>query len=110
MADKKEKIVIGRGNVRAANWMQATISEKSLLYLLENLQSFNEHKYVKLNINIAKDPKPDKFGKVKDVEISLDTWQPSGNYARKEPVTIADEIKQLANDTTQPSPAVELPF
>jgi hypothetical protein len=58
---KEKTIYCGSGKVMNEKWLKVTINPDKLR---EHIQEFNGNKFIKLNIN------------VKDVAISVDTWQP----------------------------------
>ncbi len=107
----KEEI-IARGKTRHEKWMQITISEKTLHSLLydEELDEYEGHRYVKLNINIQ--DKPDNFGK--NITVTRDRYKPSGDRVSKprtnEPIdaTYTERVNQQANDDSVPDS--DLPF
>ena len=67
---KKDKVFCGSGKVKTDTWLKVTINPDKIM---EYIQEYQGHKYVKLDINIKAEP--DKFGK--DVEITVDTWKPT---------------------------------
>ena len=67
---KKDKVFCGSGKVKTDTWLKVTINPDKIM---EYVQEYQGHKYIKLDINIKSEP--DKFGK--DVEITVDTWRPT---------------------------------
>jgi hypothetical protein len=67
--EQQKKIKLGSGKKRKENWMTASLC---ITDALNNAYEYNGKKYVNLNINIA--DQPNQYGK--DVEISLNTYQP----------------------------------
>lgn len=110
MADTRKETIVGSGKVKHDSWLQATISEKNLHILLDNLSEYEGNKYAKININILNEP--DRYGK--NVKLSLDTWRPSGDRVSKprtnEPIdaTYTERMNQQANDESESSST--LPF
>jgi hypothetical protein len=93
--EKKEKIFCGSGKKRKENWLSITINPDKIK---DHIQEFNGNKFVKLNVNIKSEP--DKYGK--DVEVTIDTWQPENKA----------EVKHAENnykETFKPS-NTDLPF
>lgn len=68
--EKAPKIYAGKGVKKNDTWLAVTVNPE---VINQHVQDYNGKKYVKLNINIGK---ADKFGK--DVQISIDTWSPTG--------------------------------
>jgi len=71
------KVYVGSGKVQTDRWLKCTINPDKLL---EYVQEYNGNRFVKLNINILTEA--NKFGK--DVEITVDTWQPGGQRKTEE--------------------------
>lgn len=69
MSEQKQKIEVGKGKKRNANWFTVTINPDKIK---DHIQEYNGNKYVKLNINIS--DTPDQYGK--DVKITIDTYKP----------------------------------
>lgn len=69
MSEQKQKIEVGKGKKRNANWLTATINPDKIQ---DHIQEYNGNRYVKLNINIS--DTPDQYGK--DVKITIDTYKP----------------------------------
>ena len=69
MSEQKQKIEVGKGKKRNANWLTVTINPDKIK---DHVQEYNGNKYVKLNINIS--DTPDQYGK--DVKITIDTYKP----------------------------------
>jgi hypothetical protein len=69
---KKDKVFCGSGKQQTKKWFKATIKPK---ILMEYLQTYKGAEFTRININLLDEP--DKFGK--DVEITIDTWQPTPN-------------------------------
>ena len=67
--EKAPKIYAGSGKKKGEGWLQVSVNPE---ILSQHVQEYNGKKYVKLNINIGRE---DKFGK--DVQITIDTWQPT---------------------------------
>jgi len=65
----KKTIYCGKGKKQNDTWFKATINAKEFR---ENIEEFNGHEFVKVNINV-KDT-PDQYGK--DVFVTVDTWKP----------------------------------
>ena len=74
MADKKEKIFAGGGKKKSDTWLQVTLKPS---VLNKYIQEFNGNEFIKLNINIK--ASPNEYGK--DVEVTIDTWQPPAKEA-----------------------------
>jgi len=74
MADKKEKIFAGSGKKKSDSWLQVTLKPS---VLNKYIQEFNGNEFIKLNINIKS--QPNEYGK--DVEVTIDTWQPPAKEA-----------------------------
>ena len=72
---KEEKVNCGSGRKRSDTWLSVTINPEVIKPYIEEM---NGKKYVKLNINIGK---PNQYGK--DVSITVDTWRPDGQVAKK---------------------------
>lgn len=66
---KEEKIYCGKGKKKKDNWLSVTVNPD---IILQHVKEYEGKKYVKLNVNIK--DQPDKYGK--DVEITIDTWEP----------------------------------
>ena len=66
---ENKKKYCGSGKKQNDTWLKVTINPEKIH---EHIQEFNGNKFVKLNINIK--PQPDQYGK--DVEITIDEWQP----------------------------------
>jgi hypothetical protein len=101
MADNK-KIFVGSGWVQHPQWLKASITERGLHELLNNLEGSGGKRYAKININILHEK--NQFGK--DVEISRDTWKKDANYSGSKPKLNepidADYIESIPNS--------EIPF
>lgn len=81
--EKQKKIYCGSGKKKSDTWLQVSINpEKFGQYIKE----YNGTKYLRLNVNILN--QPDKYGK--DVQVSIDTWEPNGNKQQ--------EVKTPAQD------------
>ena len=67
----EKKIYAGSGKKKSDTWLSISINVDKIK---DHIQEYNGTKFVKLNVNIAK--QPDKFGK--DVQVSVDTYNPEG--------------------------------
>ena len=93
----KNKIYCGSGKVQTDNWFKVTINPDKIA---DYIQEYNGNRFVKLNINIK--PEPDKYGK--DIEITVDTWQPKKNKVTEDDVNVYDEQPRGDSDND------DLPF
>ena len=94
----KNKIFVGSGKVQTDTWFKCTINPDKLLD--EYIQEYNGNRYIKLNINVK--DQPDKYGK--DVEITIDTWQPKKSKVTEDDVNVYDEQPRGDSDND------DLPF
>lgn len=100
MAEK----TIGSGKTRNEKWLQITLSEKTLQELLGDLDEFQGHKFVKLNVNIQDEA--DKFGK--NIRVSRDRYKPSqGNIDNYVPSDRTERVQQINEKLKDES---KLPF
>ena len=67
--EKEKKIYCGSGVKRSDNWLSVSINIDKIK---DYIQEYNGSKFVKLNVNVNKEP--NEYGK--DVSISVDTWKP----------------------------------
>lgn len=65
---KQEKIYCGSGKQKTDNWLTITVNPDKLM---EYVQEYEGHRFVKLNINLL--PELNKYKK--DVEVSIDTYK-----------------------------------
>ena len=79
MAQAK-KIYAGSGKKKSDTWFSISINMDKIQ---DYIQEYNGTKFVKLNVNVNKEP--DQYGK--DVSVSVDTYDPSkssnGNNGRQ---------------------------
>ena len=74
---KQNKIFCGSGKVKTDTWLKVTINPDKIK---DYIREYEGKRYVKLDINIKSEL--DKYGK--DVEITVDTWQPDKKKDRVE--------------------------
>ena len=77
---KEKKIFCGSGKQKTDTWLKITVNPDKLM---EYVQEYKGKRFVKLDINLL--PEPNQFGK--DVEVTVDTWQPT---QKKEQVDMTD--------------------
>lgn len=71
MAQAK-KIYAGSGKKKSDTWFSISINMDKIQ---DYIQEYNGTKFVKLNVNVNKEP--DQYGK--DVSVSVDTYEPNKN-------------------------------
>jgi len=83
MANKK--IYCGSGKQKTETWLKITVNPDKLM---EYVQEYEGRRFVKLDINLL--PEPNQFGK--DVEVTVDTWQPT---QKKDQVEVTKDDSDL---------------
>jgi hypothetical protein len=78
--EQQKKIRLGNGKKRKDNWLTASVC---ITDALNNAYEYNGKKYVNVNINIL--DQPNQYGK--DVEISVNTYQPDKHKVAIKPST-----------------------
>jgi hypothetical protein len=76
---KTQKIFCGSGKQKTDNWMKITVNPDKLM---EYVQEYEGNRFVKLDINLL--PAPNQYGK--DIEVTIDTWQPTKSKDKVEVV------------------------
>lgn len=94
--EKEKKIFVGSGKKRKENWLSITVNPDKLA---DHVQEYEGNKYVKLNVNILKEP--DKYGK--DIEVTIDTWKPDGSKA-------VAKVEQQKEEFRVPDTSDDVPF
>jgi len=74
----EKAIYIGNGKKQNETWLKSSLCLSDIPK--EHVFEYNGKKYLKVNINIK--PEPDTYGK--DVNITVDTWKPSGEAPAKQ--------------------------
>jgi hypothetical protein len=87
----EKKIYAGSGKKKSDTWLSISINMDKIK---DHIQEYNGTKFVKLNVNIAK--QADKYGK--DVQVSIDTYNPEGRQGYQSPRKDA-----VIKTNTQPS-------
>ena len=82
---KTKKIYAGSGKQKTETWLKITVNPDKLM---EYVQEYEGRRFVKLDINLL--PEPNQFGK--DVEVTVDTWQPT---QKKDQVEVTKDDSDL---------------
>ena len=82
---KEKKIFCGSGKQKTDTWLKITVNPDKLM---EYVQVYEGRRFVKLDINLL--PEPNQFGK--DVEVTVDTWQPT---PKKDQVEVTKDDSDL---------------
>ena len=82
---KTKKIYAGSGKQKTETWLKITVNPDKLM---EYVQEYEGRRFVKLDINLL--PEPNQFGK--DVEVTVDTWQPT---PKKDQVEVTKDDSDL---------------
>ena len=91
----KEITRLGKGSKKTDNWIKATLNLSVLNP--EFWREYEGHKYLPININIGE---PDKYGK--DVQITLDTYNPNQRNETMEKKRDAWQPTDLLGEKTLP--------
>jgi hypothetical protein len=71
----EKKIYAGSGKKKSDTWFSISLNMDKIK---DYVQEYNGTKFVKLNVNILK--QPDKYGK--DVQLTVDTYNPEGRQSK----------------------------
>jgi hypothetical protein len=103
----EKKIYAGSGKKKSDTWFSISLNMEKIK---DYVQEYNGTKFVKLNVNVLK--QPDKFGK--DVAITVDTYNPEGRQGyqspRKDAVIKTNTQPSGGNRWQHEDENMELPF
>ena len=88
---KMAKIYCGKGKQQTKTWFKATVKAK---VLMEHQQEYMGSEFTKIHINLLDEP--DKYGK--DVEITIDTYNPDETNSTKDAEVTGNNDKEENSD------------